>query len=72
MTDQPLHDEATLAFYDRESGLVRIAEVNSSPVRDIEGPPCVGREGAEVTARPLDDGSGDITVSVVGTPPQIH
>lgn len=56
-----------LAFFDSETSHMRIVEVHREPVARIEGPECLSRVGAEVTARPLGDDSGDIVVSFVGT-----
>ena len=57
-----------LALYDAESGLLRITELGRHPVARIEGPSCLSRDDARVSARPLDGAEGDIVVSFVGTP----
>lgn len=61
-----------IAFFDSPSARMRIVEVHRKPVARIEGPECLSRAGAEVTARPLGGDSGDIVVGFVGTPATIH
>lgn len=56
-----------LAFLDSSSGHMRVVELNRKPVAEIEGPECMSRDGAEVTARPLDDDPENIVVSFIGT-----
>lgn len=57
-----------LGFLDTSTLHLRIVEINRDPVAAIEGPDCLLREGAEVTARPLEDEPGSIVVTFVGTP----
>ena len=57
-----------LAFLDTATLNLRIVEINRDPVAQIEGPDCLLREGAEITARPTDDDPGEIIVTFVGTP----
>lgn len=61
-----------LAFYDIESGVLRITELGRHPVAVIEGPSCLSRDDARVSARPLDGAEGDIVVSFVGTPATVQ
>ena len=57
-----------LGFLDTATLTLRIVEINRDTVAAIEGPDCLLREGAEVTARPMEDEPGSIVVTFVGTP----
>jgi len=57
-----------LAFLNTQTNYMRIVEINRMPVATIDGPECLLREGAEITARPMEGDADSIVVSFVGTP----